>query len=142
AAVYRSGETVWTDAVGIAEEGRDATIDDQYRIGSITKPFPAAAVMLLVEDGHVALDDPLERHLPEARFGDLTVRRLRAHSSGLQPQPPGDGWDARRDPGRRRASCARRAGAGAARRGSNASAPRSSSCRRASAGITPTSPTP
>jgi CubicO group peptidase (beta-lactamase class C family) len=98
AAVYRSGETVWTDAVGIAEEGRDATIDDQYRIGSITKTFTAAAVMLLVEDGHVALDDPLERHLPEARFGDLTVRRLLAHSSGLQREPPGEVWESLRFP--------------------------------------------
>jgi CubicO group peptidase (beta-lactamase class C family) len=93
AAVYRGGEVVWAAAVGIAEEGRDATIDTQYRIGSITKTFTAAAVMLLAEEGTVALDDPLERHVPEARFGDLTVRRLLAHSSGLQREPPGKVWE-------------------------------------------------
>jgi CubicO group peptidase (beta-lactamase class C family) len=93
AAVYRGGETVWAEAMGIAEEGQEATPDTQYRIGSITKTFTAAAVMLLVDDGKVALDDALERHLPEARFGDLTVRRLLAHSSGLQREPPGEVWE-------------------------------------------------
>jgi CubicO group peptidase (beta-lactamase class C family) len=99
AAVYRDGEIVWADAVGIAEEGRDATADTQYRIGSITKTFTAAAVMLLVEEGKVAFDDPLERHLPEARFGDLTLRRLLAHSSGLQREPPGEVWESLEFPG-------------------------------------------
>jgi CubicO group peptidase (beta-lactamase class C family) len=99
AAVYRGGETVWAETVGIAEEEREATADTQYRIGSITKTFTAAAVMLLVEDGKVALDDPLERHLPEARFGELTVRRLLAHSSGLQREPPGEVWESLDFPG-------------------------------------------
>jgi CubicO group peptidase (beta-lactamase class C family) len=99
AAVYRGGETVWAETVGIADEGREATADTQYRIGSITKTFTAAAVMLLVEDGAVALDDPLARHLPEARFGELTVRRLLAHSSGLQREPPGEVWESLDFPG-------------------------------------------
>jgi CubicO group peptidase (beta-lactamase class C family) len=99
AAVYRGSETVWTETVGIAEDGREATADTQYRIGSITKTFTAAAVMLLVGDGKVALDDPLERHLPEARFGELTVRRLLAHSSGLQREPPGEVWESLDFPG-------------------------------------------
>jgi CubicO group peptidase (beta-lactamase class C family) len=99
AAVYRAGEVVWADTVGIAEEGRDATIETQYRIGSITKTFTAAAVVLLVGDGRVALDDPIERYLPEARFGDLSVRRLLAHSSGLQREPPGEVWESLEFPG-------------------------------------------
>ena len=68
AAVYREGEIAWADAVGIAEEGRDATTDTQYRIGSITKTFTAAAVTVLVEEGKVTFDDPLVRHVPEARL--------------------------------------------------------------------------
>src|SRR5262245_66138871 len=55
--------------------------------------------MLLVDDGRVGLDGPLERHLPEARFGDLTVRRLLAHSSGLQREPPGEVWESLEFPG-------------------------------------------
>jgi CubicO group peptidase (beta-lactamase class C family) len=92
-AVYRGGETVWAQAVGVADDGREATPETQYRIGSITKTFTAAAVMLLCEEGRLALDDPLERHLPDARFGELTLRRLLAHSSGLQREPPGEVWE-------------------------------------------------
>jgi CubicO group peptidase (beta-lactamase class C family) len=49
--------------------------------------------MLLRDDGALALDDPLERHLPDVRFADLTIRRLLAHSSGLQREPPGEVWE-------------------------------------------------
>jgi CubicO group peptidase (beta-lactamase class C family) len=93
AAVYRADEIVWAEAVGNAEQGREATADTQYRIGSITKTFTAAAVMLLVDEQKVALDDPLERHVPGARFGELSLRRLLAHSSGIQREPPGEVWE-------------------------------------------------
>jgi CubicO group peptidase (beta-lactamase class C family) len=94
AAVYRGDETVWADTVGIADDtGREATPETQYRIGSITKTFTAAAVLLLREEGKLGLDDSIERHLPEARFVELTLRRLLAHSSGLQREPPGEVWE-------------------------------------------------
>lgn len=94
AAVYRGAETVWAEAVGVTDDGgREATPDTQYRIGSITKTFTAAAVLLLREEGTLELDDPIERHLPDARFGELTIRRLLAHSSGIQREPPGEVWE-------------------------------------------------
>ena len=94
AGVYRGGEVVWADALGIAAGGGpDATPDTQYRIGSISKTFTAAAVMQLAADGKLELDDALERHLPGAEHGSLTIRRLLAHSSGLQREPPGNVWE-------------------------------------------------
>jgi CubicO group peptidase (beta-lactamase class C family) len=94
AAVYCGHETVWREAVGIADDRRgEATSETQYRIGSITKTFTAAAVLSLREEGRLTLDDPIERHVPDARFGDLTLRRLLAHSSGLQREPPGEVWE-------------------------------------------------
>jgi CubicO group peptidase (beta-lactamase class C family) len=94
AAVYRGDQTVWAETVGVADDtGREATPETQYRIGSITKTFTAAAVLLLREEGALALDDPIERHLPDVRFGELTLRRLLAHSSGLQREPPGEVWE-------------------------------------------------
>jgi CubicO group peptidase (beta-lactamase class C family) len=94
AAVYCGDETVWREAVGIADDRRgEATSETQYRIGSITKTFTAAAVLSLREEGRLTLDDPIERHVPDARFGDLTLRRLLAHSSGLQREPPGEVWE-------------------------------------------------
>jgi CubicO group peptidase (beta-lactamase class C family) len=100
AAVVRRGEVIWTDVIGLAnvEDGLEATPDTQYRIGSITKTFTAVAIMQLRDDGRLGLDDPLARHLPEARHGDLTIRRLLAHLSGLQREPVGEIWETLEDP--------------------------------------------
>ena len=86
------GELVWREAVGVADAGTEATRDTQYRIGSITKTFTAAAVMALREEGRLALDDPLARHVPEAGDSPLTLRRMLSHSSGVQREVPGDVW--------------------------------------------------
>jgi CubicO group peptidase (beta-lactamase class C family) len=100
AAVYRGGEVVWAEAVGIADaDGSEATPETQYRIGSITKTFTAAAVMLLSDEGALDLDDPLDRHVPGAAHGSLPLRRLLAHSSGLQREPPGEVWETLEFPG-------------------------------------------
>jgi CubicO group peptidase (beta-lactamase class C family) len=95
AAVALDGEIVWADAVGLAVAERDerATPDHQYRIGSITKTFTAAAVMQLRDEGALALDDPLGRHVPEAAKPDPTVRSLLTHAAGLQREPPGNVWE-------------------------------------------------
>jgi len=67
--VTRTGEAVWSGAVGSAsyEEGRDATPDTQYRIGSITKTFTAVAIMQLRASGALDLDDRLEQHIERHR---------------------------------------------------------------------------
>jgi CubicO group peptidase (beta-lactamase class C family) len=93
AAVVRKGEIVWANAVGSAsyDEGRDATPDTQYRIGSITKTFTATAVMQLRDEGKLDLDDRLEQHLEGVANGSPTIRRMLAHLSGLQREP-GDMW--------------------------------------------------
>jgi CubicO group peptidase (beta-lactamase class C family) len=94
AAVYRGGEVVWAEVVGSADaDGGEATAETQYRIGSITKTFTAVAVLALRDDGKLELDDPLHRHLPGTEHGALPLRRLLAHSSGLQREPPGEVWE-------------------------------------------------
>jgi len=61
------GEQVEVQAVGAAAVGGAVPMarDSIFRIASITKPITAAAVMMLVDDGRVALEDPVERWLPE-----------------------------------------------------------------------------
>jgi CubicO group peptidase (beta-lactamase class C family) len=94
AAVGCRGELVWQDAVGLADaaSGAAPTPDTQYRVGSITKTFTAAAIMALLDEGKLALDDSLERHVPQAGGSPLTLRRMLAHSSGIQREVPGDVW--------------------------------------------------
>ena len=62
-----------------------------FLLASITKPMTAAAVMTLVEDGKLGLDEPAQKYVPELagpeRAG-ITVRSLLDHSSGLPDMPP------------------------------------------------------
>ncbi|WP_300015820.1 serine hydrolase domain-containing protein [Pseudonocardia sp.] len=78
-------------ALGIAASGRVP-----YRIGSITKTFTAAAVLGLVEDGTLALDDLLSTHLSGTPFGEVPLRALLAHRGGVQREAPGDMWESMR----------------------------------------------
>jgi CubicO group peptidase (beta-lactamase class C family) len=95
AAVGQSGRVVWSEAVGLADagSGSEATPSTQYRVGSITKTFTAAALMQLRDGGALGLEDRLSDHVPAAAGGGLTLRRLLAHLSGLQREPPGRVWD-------------------------------------------------
>jgi CubicO group peptidase (beta-lactamase class C family) len=99
AAVVRDGEVVFSDAIGIAEPGRDATPDDQYRVGSISKTFCAVAVMQLRDEGALSLDEPLTTYVPESAEGP-SIRRLLAHSAGLEREPKGEIWETLKPPTR------------------------------------------
>src|SRR5262249_21695930 len=60
------GDRMEVAAVGsMAVGGTPMARDSIFRFASITKPITAAAVMMLVEDGRIALDDPVGRWLPE-----------------------------------------------------------------------------
>ncbi|MFP8953747.1 serine hydrolase domain-containing protein [Natrialbaceae archaeon A-arb3/5] len=91
-ALVEDGEVTWNGAYGSADptDGRPMAEDTSFRVQSITKSVTAWAVLKLVEQGELALDDPVGRHLtswerPDAAYSwdDVTVRRLLAHSAGL-----------------------------------------------------------
>ena len=88
--VVRDGGLVWSCGRGAVDEPHT---DVQYRLGSITKPITAIAVMRLRDEGLLTLDDPLERHLPGTPFGDRTVGQLLAHGAGLRSESPGSWWE-------------------------------------------------
>ena len=100
AAVARNGEVIWSEAIGIANDGAGAaaTPDTQYRVGSITKTFTAVAIMQLRDAGELALDDRLGEHIPEAAHAGPTIRRMLSHHSGLQREPAGDLWESMEAP--------------------------------------------
>ena len=101
AAVFRGGEVAWSDAIGLAdaEQRIESTVETRHAIASITKTFTASAVMQLRDAGLLDLEDPLSRHLPEAAHGTPTIRRMLAHASGLQREPPGEVWETLDFPG-------------------------------------------
>ncbi|VAX42528.1 Beta-lactamase class C-like and penicillin binding proteins (PBPs) superfamily, partial [hydrothermal vent metagenome] len=83
----RDGEVVAVVAVGSADFAGKVrnTPTTLFEIASITKPFTAIAIMQLVEQGALALDDPIAKHLPgvpdDCRA--ITVRQLLQHTSGI-----------------------------------------------------------
>ena len=86
--VVRDGKLVKAAGYGLAnlELNSAATPETVYEIGSITKQFTAEAVLLLVEEGRLGLDDRLGKHLsglPPAWQG-LTLRQMLSHTSGLK----------------------------------------------------------
>src|SRR5579871_2708015 len=93
AAVMRDGELIWEKAVGAADvEGATAaTPDTQYRLGSITKTFTAAAIMQLRDAGKLDLEDTLDMHVEGAAYKP-SIRRLLSHASGLQRETHDDSW--------------------------------------------------
>ena len=89
-AIMERGEFVYSEAMGVADRGQNRAVDrnTRFNIGSVSKMFAAAAILLLVDDGKVELDAPVFRYIPEftmadARYRDITVRMLLNHSSGL-----------------------------------------------------------
>jgi CubicO group peptidase (beta-lactamase class C family) len=71
--IWRGGEIVQATAQGMAdiEEGRPMARDTLFRIASMTKPITSLAALMLVEEGKLALGDPIERWAPE--FADMKV---------------------------------------------------------------------
>jgi len=63
----------------------------RYSIGSISKQFTAAAVLMLVEQGKISLDDRVGKYLPSlTRANEVTIRQLLSHTSGYQDYWPQD----------------------------------------------------
>jgi len=91
AGVLADGELTWTGAAGMGE------VDEQYRIGSITKTLTAVAVLQLRDEGLVELDHPIGRYVPETGYAASTLRTLLSHTSGMQSEPVGSWWE--RSPG-------------------------------------------
>ncbi|MGW9195150.1 serine hydrolase domain-containing protein [Micromonospora chersina] len=79
--------------VALAGEQPRPDADLQYRIGSISKTMTAVLVMQQRDAGRLALDDPLDKHLPGTPVGALTLRQLLGHASGLQREPDGQWWE-------------------------------------------------
>ncbi|MEV5822317.1 serine hydrolase domain-containing protein [Micromonospora harpali] len=99
AALHRADRPLWTCEVG--GTGNDTALGPQtlFRIGSVTKTFTAVLVMQCRDAGLLDLDDPVGAHLDVPAHGELTVRRLLSHTSGLQREPHGDVWDTLLAPG-------------------------------------------
>jgi len=98
AAVHRGDRPLWAFQVGTAGDGRTLDEATQFRIGSVTKTFTAVMVLQCRDEGLLDLDDRIADHLTVPKHGEVTLRRLLSHTSGLQREPYGDIWDTLKAP--------------------------------------------
>jgi D-alanyl-D-alanine carboxypeptidase len=101
--VMKNGSIIYSKAHGLSDgpSRKAAKPDDVYHFWSVTKLFTATAIMQLVDDHWLFLDDPVTKYLPEFRTtlasgiaADITVRQLLDHTSGMKNLRPTDliGW--------------------------------------------------
>ncbi|MEV7600681.1 serine hydrolase domain-containing protein [Kitasatospora sp. NPDC089797] len=91
--VLDTGAEVVALHTGVADAatGDPFTGDTAVPVGSLTKPYTAALVLLLADDGDLDLDDRAAAHLPEFRhLPEVTVRHLLSHTGGLPTGPDSD----------------------------------------------------
>jgi len=99
-AVVDHGNVVMAEGYGRANVEHNVPVRPEtvFQSGSLGKQFTAATVMTLVEEGKLALDDPIAKYFPEAppAFRAITVRHLLTHTSGIPDYTEGT-IDLRRD---------------------------------------------
>jgi D-alanyl-D-alanine carboxypeptidase len=92
-AVIQDGRIAYVQAYGHArlDPSIPARPETRYGIGSVSKQFMSMAILLLVQDGKLKLDDPVAKYLPGlTRAKDVTLRQLLSHTSGYQDYYPLD----------------------------------------------------
>ncbi|HOY20292.1 MAG TPA: serine hydrolase domain-containing protein, partial [Haliscomenobacter sp.] len=86
--VSRQGKIIYNYAFGMAdlEHNLANTTESVFEAGSVSKQFTAAAILLLVQDGKLSLDDDIRKYLPEIPDYGVTIkiRHLMTHTSGLR----------------------------------------------------------
>jgi CubicO group peptidase (beta-lactamase class C family) len=97
--VARDGKIVQAQGYGLSNVELQAPVKAEtvFQSGSMGKQFTATAVMMLVEDGKIALDDPVSKYFKDAppSWSEVTIRELLSHTAGFTDYP--NNFDFRRD---------------------------------------------
>ena len=97
--VSKGGQIARAEGFGLANVELQVPVRPEtvFQSGSVGKQFTATAVMMLVEEGKVALDDPLTKYFPDApgAWKEVTVRQLLSHTAGFTDYP--EKFDFRKD---------------------------------------------
>jgi CubicO group peptidase (beta-lactamase class C family) len=97
--VVKDGKVIRSEGFGVANVELQASVKPEtvFQSGSVGKQFTATAVMMLVEEGKIGLDDPLTKYFADAppAWKDVTVRELLSHTAGFGDYPKD--FDMRKD---------------------------------------------
>ncbi len=92
-AVVQNRQLVYAKAFGKAniEQDKAADATTRYAIGSVSKQFTAAGLLLLAEQGKLSLDDKVSKYFPQlTRADEISIRELLSHTSGYEDYSPQD----------------------------------------------------
>jgi CubicO group peptidase (beta-lactamase class C family) len=97
--VSREGQIVRAQGYGLANLELQVSVKPEtiFQSGSVGKQFTATAVMMLVEEGKIGLEDPLTKYFPDApaSWKQVTIRELLSHTAGFGDYPKN--FDMRKD---------------------------------------------
>ncbi len=89
--ISKNGKTIYQNQIGMANVEHQTPINTttKFHIGSITKQFTAAAILILEEEGKLEVEDPISKHLPLIPYDKkgVTIAQLLAHTSGIKDYP-------------------------------------------------------
>ncbi len=89
--VIKNDKIIRAEGFGLANVELQVPVKPEsvFQSGSVGKQFTATAVMMLVEEGKIGLDDPLTKYFPDApaTWKDVTVRQLLSHTAGFGDYP-------------------------------------------------------
>jgi D-alanyl-D-alanine carboxypeptidase len=92
-AVVRDGKVAFAKAFGNARNDPRRPADEQtrYAIGSVSKEFTAAALLMLQQQGKLSLDDKVSKYFPDlTRASEVSIRQLLTHTAGYEDYAPQD----------------------------------------------------
>ena len=83
--VADNGKTIYNKAFGYRnfEDKTPLRVSDIFEMASVSKQFTAMIIMMLMEDGKLHYDDPVEKYIPGLPYRGITIRHLLNHTSGL-----------------------------------------------------------
>lgn len=91
-AVVRAGKVIKAEGYGVADLEHAIAVTPQtvFKIGSVSKQFIATGIMVLAQDGRLAVDDPVAKYYPNApeSWRGITLRHFLTHTSGVLREGP------------------------------------------------------
>lgn len=86
--VMKDGQIIWSEGFGLAdvEDGVAATPLSRFRVGSVSKSLTSVALGILVDEGKIDLDAPVQKYVPDfpLKRWPITVRQVAGHLAGIR----------------------------------------------------------
>jgi CubicO group peptidase (beta-lactamase class C family) len=98
--VLKNGKVLYSKGLGVKDQSTKEPVTNKtvFHMASVSKPFVSTAILQLVEQGKLNLDDPVTEHLPyfklaDHRYRSITIEHLLLHTSGIPDVGPSENYE-------------------------------------------------